>query len=260
MDYLASLFDSGAQYRTINLHRSALSSTLKPIDGYCVGQHPLVCRLLKGAFNLRPPRPKLCPSWSIKTVLDTLKEWSPASKLSLKCLSFKTCMLVALASAKRPGSLTLLSTKAGFFELGASKARFQPVELEKTEGLGHCAPPLVLEAYTEDPRICPVHYIKAYVKRTRSIRSSERLFVSLVSPHGAVSASTVARWLKKTILLSGQAGSGGSTRAASSSQAVMNGASLQAVLAAGDWARVSTFRRFYFKPAELSFQEIVLTN
>ena len=75
LDYLASLYDSGAQYRTINLHRSALSSTLRPIEGFCVGQHPLVCRLLKGVYNMRPPRPKLCPSWSIKKVLDTLKEW-----------------------------------------------------------------------------------------------------------------------------------------------------------------------------------------
>ena len=114
LDYLASLYDSGAQYRTINLHRSALSSTLRPIEGFCVGQHPLVCRLLKGAYNMRPPRPKLCPSWSIKRVLDTLKEWSPASSLSLRCLTYKTCMLIALASSKRPSSLTLLSTKEGF--------------------------------------------------------------------------------------------------------------------------------------------------
>ena len=135
LDYLASLFDGGAQYRTINLHRSALSSTLKPIDGFCVGQHPLVCRLLKGAFNLRPPRPKLCPTWSVKGVLDTLRDWSPASKLSLKCLSYKTAMLVALATAKRPGRLTLLSTKEGFWEVSQSQARSGPIELEKTEGL-----------------------------------------------------------------------------------------------------------------------------
>ena len=260
LDYLASLFDRGAQYRTINLHRSALSSTLKPIDGFCVGQHPLVCRLLKGAFNLRPPRPKLCPTWSVKGVLDTLRVWSPASKLSLKCLSYKTAMLVALATAKRPGSLTLLSTKEGFCEIGQSQARFQPVELEKTEGLGHCAPPLCLSAFSEDPRICPVHYLKAYLRRTKDIRSSSRLFVALMAPHGAITSATMASWLKRTIGLSGQEGSGGSTRAASSSQAVMSGASLQSVLSAGDWARASTFRRFYFKPAELSFQEIVLSN
>ena len=169
-------------------------------------------------------------------------------------------MLVALATAKRPGSLTLLSTKRGFCEFGQAQVRFQPVDLEKTEGLGHCAPPLTLSAYPEDPRICPVHYLRAYIKRTRSIRSSDRLFVALVAPHGAISSTTMARWLKRTICLSGQEGSGGSTRAASSSQAIMSRASLQSVLAAGDWARASTFQKFYFKPAELSFQEIVLST
>ena len=260
LNYLASLYDKGAQYRTINLHRSALSSTLKPIDGFCVGQHPLVCRLLKGAFNSRPPRPKLCPTWSVQRVLNTLAEWSPASKLSLKLLTFKTCMLLALASAKRPSSLTLLSTKPGFCELSQDKVRFQPVDLEKTEGLSHCSPPLVLSAFTEDPRLCPVHYLRGYLRRTKDLRTSDRLFVALTAPHGAVSVSSVTRWLKKTISLSGQDGSGGSTRSASGSQAIMNGASLKAVLDAGDWARASTFKKFYYKPTGLSFQEIVLTT
>ena len=58
--------------------------------------------------------------------------------------------------------------------------------------------------------------------------------------------------------MSGQGGSGGSTSSASSSEAIMKGATLQAVLAAGDWARASTFKKFYFKPTELTFQEIVL--
>ena len=219
-----------------------------------------MCRLLKGAFKSCPPRAKLCPTWSVKTVLDTLGEWSPASKLSLACLTYKTCMLVALASAKRPSSLSLLSIKQGFFEISQGRARFQPVDLEKSEGVSHCAPPLILEAYPEDPRVCPVHYIRAYLKETKGIRSSDRLFITLMAPHEAASVATITRWLKKTISLLGQVGSGGSTRSASGSQAIMNGASLKAVLEAGDWARASTFKKFYYKPTGLSFQKIVLTT
>ena len=81
-----------------------------------------------------------------------------------------------------------------------------------------------------------------------------------MTPHAAASGNSIARWLNQTIVLSGQVGSGGSTRSASASQAAMNGASLQAVLSAGDWARESTFRRFYFKPTELSFQASVLNS
>ena len=58
--------------------------------------------------------------------------------------------------------------------------------------------------------------------------------------------------------MSGQAGSGGSVRSASTSYAVARGASLETVLQAGDWARASTFRKFYFKAVPLSFHDLVL--
>ena len=188
----------------------------------------------------------------------TLKTSSPARSLDLKCLTFKTCMLVALASAKRPSSLHLLSVKDGFCETSESKVRFQPVDLEKTEGLKHSGRPLVFESYPSDPRICPVRYLKAYINRTRHLRKADRLFISLVPPHGAVATTTLASWLSKTIRLSGQSGSGGSTRSASATKALTSGASLTAVLEAGDWARADTFSRFYFKPSKMSFQDNVL--
>ena len=107
LDYLAHLFKLGYKYRSINVHRSALSSTLKPIQSYQVGQHPLVKRLMKGVFNSRPPVKKLCESWSVMKVLQLLKTWSPAKTLDLKCLTLKTLMLLALATAKRCSSLSL---------------------------------------------------------------------------------------------------------------------------------------------------------
>ena len=42
LEYLTELFQSGLQYSTINSHRSALSATLVPMEGYSVGQHPLI--------------------------------------------------------------------------------------------------------------------------------------------------------------------------------------------------------------------------
>ena len=129
--------------------------------------------------------------------------------------------------------------------------------LEKTEGTSHTAAPLALSSFKEDPRICPVHYVKAYLRAKASLRTSDRLFITLSKPHSLAAASTICLWLKNTILMSGQTGSGGSTRSASSSRALLNGASLPAVLAAGDWARVSTFKKFYYKPEDLDFQRTV---
>ena len=258
MNYLAELFSEGLQYRTVNTHRSALSSTLKPIDGHKVGQHPLICRLMKGVFNKRPPLQTMVGTWSVDKVLQLLKSWGDNALLDLKHLTYKTVMLLALASAKRCSSLILLSVKEGFFCLSDSKVKFQPIGLEKQSRENHISPPLELEVY-EDTSVDPVSCVREYVNRTSGIRSSEQLFVSITQPHNAASKVTVNAWLSKVIALSGQQGTGGSVRSAASSRAVANGASLEAVLSAGDWARQATFQRFYYKPVPLSFQNAVLS-
>ena len=58
--------------------------------------------------------------------------------------------------------------------------------------------------------------------------------------------------------LSGQKGTGGSVRSGSSSYALSKGASIATVLEAGDWSRISTFKKHYYKPVPLSYSEHVL--
>ena len=58
MNYLTSLFNSGYATASLNTHRSMLSMTLDPIDGHNIGEHPLVIQLLKGCYNLNPPKPR----------------------------------------------------------------------------------------------------------------------------------------------------------------------------------------------------------
>ena len=51
LTFLTECFDSGLQYRSINVIRSTLSGTHPKIDGHLVGQHPYVVSLLKGILN-----------------------------------------------------------------------------------------------------------------------------------------------------------------------------------------------------------------
>jgi hypothetical protein len=258
LDFLATLYSEGKQYRTVNTYRSVLSSTLLPMDGFKIGCHPLVCRLMKGIFNKRPPVKSLVATWSVTKVLQLLRTWSPAKKLDLKCLTLKTVMLLALASARRVSSLVLLSLNNGYCEISESKVKFQPAGLEKQSRVGHIAPPLEIDSYRSED-IDPVTYVKEYILRTKSLRKAANLFVTIQKPHAAAKKSTIASWISKVISMSGQAGSGGSVRSVASSQAVSRGVTLEKVLEAGDWARESTFRRFYFKPAPLSFVEGVMS-
>ena len=69
LDFFSELFDKGLTYSAINCARSALSSYVHLDDGSAVGQNPLVCRLLKGVFQSRPPKPKFDASVAISIVI-----------------------------------------------------------------------------------------------------------------------------------------------------------------------------------------------
>ena len=45
LNFLAFLYESGKQYRTICVYRSMLSNVLSPVDGKNIGEHPSVVRL-----------------------------------------------------------------------------------------------------------------------------------------------------------------------------------------------------------------------
>ena len=65
-NFLASLFQDGYQYNSVNAYRSAISSVHEKVDGVPVGQHPVITRLIKGVFNERPPVPRYCNTWDVQ--------------------------------------------------------------------------------------------------------------------------------------------------------------------------------------------------
>ena len=260
MEYFSFLYyELKREYRTINTHRSTLSSTLAPIDGFNIGQHPLIKRQLKGIFNLRPPQVALFPSWSVQAVLDTLQKWGPAQKLSLKLLSYKTVTLLALSCAKRVSSLSLLTVREGYLEVSEDKIVLQPFGLEKHSRPDFIGSPIEIKAL-EDSNVCPVAHLQTYLSRTKSLRQSDSLFVTLNKPHKEAAVATIASWVKSVISQSGQSGTGGSVRSVATSSAFCRGVSLEKILKAGDWSRVSTFKRFYYKSVPLTLQSVNLRN
>ena len=69
VNFLASLFADGKEYHMINVCRSALSMTLPKIEGLNVGQHPLVCQVIKGIFQKKLPLLRYSASWDVSKVL-----------------------------------------------------------------------------------------------------------------------------------------------------------------------------------------------
>ena len=90
--FLTDRFNSGAAYRSVNVARSAISSCHAKIDGYPVGQHPLVIQLLKGMLNMRPPKPRYTHTWDVHLVTKYLSSLGKTKLLPLKLLSIKLAM------------------------------------------------------------------------------------------------------------------------------------------------------------------------
>ena len=91
LNFLAD-FQKGGSYRTVNVTRSMLSSTLpvNPVNGDGIGKDPLVC----------PPAPRYTTTWSPDTVLSYF-DATANTDLSLLQLSHKAVTLVALCSLLR---------------------------------------------------------------------------------------------------------------------------------------------------------------
>lgn len=60
-------------------------------------------------FNFRPPIPKYRSFWDVQKVLSFLAAQFPLNELKLKMLTYKTNALLALTSAKRSQTLSLMN-------------------------------------------------------------------------------------------------------------------------------------------------------
>ena len=263
--FLADTYESGLQYRSINVLRSALSSTLPRVDGYPVGQHPYVLNLMKGILNNRPPKPRYTYTWDVHTVTHYLKQLGDNNDLSLKQLSLKLATLLALTCPKRVSSLSHLdlnhyrSRPEGLsFHLPSTKSTRPD---ETVSAFFTCFP--------ENKRLCPVECFQRYLSVTSCHRITEnnqpkKVFISYIKPHKPVTTATLARWIRSLLTQAGidtNIFKAHSVRGAATSAAAKGSVPLEEILNMADWSNASTFKQFYYKPVMAStFGRAVLTD
>ena len=242
-NFLAHLFQEGASYSAINTARSALSAYLPLVNNCTVGNHPSVCKLVKGVFEKRPALPKYADTWDVKDVLKYLKLCVPLEKLSLKEITLKTCTLLSLVTGQRGQAIHSLACSD--LRFSDSKCIIQYSAKHKTTKPGFHTAPCELLVYS-DPDLCPVRTLQHYLQRTKPLRKGHQLFNSYEKPHGPVTRQTFARWVKTVLELSGiEQYAPHSARAASCSAANNKGLPLENILKAAGWASSRTFARFY---------------
>ena len=247
--FLADEFEKGKQYRSLNCYRSALSSAHLPIEGFQVGQHPLVSRLLKGAFNLRPPQPRYSQTWNVAQLLAHVRGWGDNEKLSLRQITKKVAILLALVLAHRASDLVRLSLRGS--KHTQDGIVLQCVGLAKQARQGNFRTQEVFIAGFREKSLCPVTCLQVYEQVTSGHRKSERLFLATVSPYRPVTSSSIARWIKDTLRGAGLGEyNAHSSRGAAATAAAMSGVSIQEILNRAGWSKEDTFSRFYYRPKE----------
>lgn len=233
--FLTEAFNEGLAYRSLNVLRSAISSTHPKLDGFSVGQHPYVNRLLKGALNKRPPKPRYSHTWNVDVMIKYMISLGKNRTLSLKVISMKLVTLFALTCPERISALASLD-------------------------LRHCSV-LPAEAFfarfDQDRKLCPVECFRYYLKLSRNVRPvipssvPDKLFISFIRPHKPVTSTTLGRWLRTFMSAAGidsHVFKAHSVRGASTTAAANAFVPLSTIMSMADWSSASTFRTFYYKP------------
>ncbi len=178
------------------------------IKGLPTGRHSRgdesLRRLLTGMFNDRPPTRPQVPAWDLNTVLEFLSNvpFEPLGNATLKNLTFKTVMLVALASGHRCSEIQAISASASVFVNDGVNLFCRTDFVPKNETSSFKHTPLFLpkigmhSSVREDRLWCPVRALCKYLQRTSNLKEdNDQLFLTYVEPHRPAAIRTVARWL-----------------------------------------------------------------
>ena len=254
LNFLAELFDQGLQHRSISAIRSAVSMTHNQVEGIPIGQHPMVTRLLKGVHNSRPPQPRYTQTWDVDVVIKYICSMGDNKELSLKTLSLKLAILMALVDASRTSELAALDIRYRRFK--PEGVYFTLATLTKKTTPGKTPKEVFFGAYPPNRQLCVVQCLKHYEQRTKAFRGSgeqqlTKLFLSYIKPHKPVTSQRIAHWIKMFLKDAGiDTGifSAHSVRGASATAAMDKGVTLTDILHVADWSSDTTFRRFYYRP------------
>ena len=141
-------------------------------------------------------------TWEVEPVLKFLLTMPPWGVLSLKELTLKVVLILALVTAGRVSSLVHIDTP-NLSIVPGTMMRFLPSKLLKQSRPNFPLKVVEIEAFA-DSRLCPVKAVSVYLAKTRALRGAEtQLFISYAKPYKKVVSSTLSRWLVAALKMAG---------------------------------------------------------
>ena len=136
-----------------------------------VGKKSYVIRYMRGIFNIRPSQPRYTFTWDVNRVLEVLRKLSPVRSLSLKDLTLKLTMLIAITGAARTQPIHQLSVHS--VKKLSSEFVFQYDGLIKQSRPGFKETFVHLKAFPPDRRFSIYTVMKEYLERSSLFRGKK---------------------------------------------------------------------------------------
>ena len=187
-------------------------------------------------------------------MLSYLEGLGSNDSLSLKLLTQKLAMLLALVLAHRSSDLVRLTLQGHAYTPEGVVLPCRGLAKQTKPGNEKSLQPVVIASF-EKECWCPVECLRVYERATAGFRHSEatmQLFLAVVPPHLPVTSPTIARWIKKSLENAGldHSFTAHSTRSAASTAAAMSGISTKEIMERAGWSCEDTFCKFYYKPPD----------
>ena len=135
---------------------------------------------MRGVYNARPPQPRYTTTWDVGQVLHHISSLGRNRDLSLKQLSHKLVLLLALANASRASEIYALDIR--YMSRSREGICFAIADLTKTARPGKKRS--IYYPSLKEERLCPVNALSEYLRRTQQRREGDqtktRLFLSVV--------------------------------------------------------------------------------
>ena len=180
--------------------RSALSSVINQQQNVSFGNIPIVKRYMKGIFENNPTLPKFQFTWNVSLLFNYFRNMQDIHALDIQKLTQKLVMLMTLISGEQR---TIHSIRVSDIKILDNKVVIPIMSLIKQTKPTKDMAPLCFQIYNKEPKLCVVTHLTEYLKRTKSYRDTDKLFLTYIKAYRAASKDTISRWCKSIIKESG---------------------------------------------------------
>ncbi|XP_077137578.1 uncharacterized protein LOC143803684 [Ranitomeya variabilis] len=264
LEFLQRGLEMGLATSTLRVQVSALGA----LYNCGLAKNYWIARFIKAAARSRPIVKERLAPWDLNLVLSALTEppFEPLESASIKILSLKTALLVALTSARRVSDLQALSRLTPYMQIREDRVvlRTDPLYLPKVVSKFHRLQEINLPTFCpnpKNPKELKLHTLDVkrcllkYISLTDPWKKDNSLFISYqgVRKGFRVSKNTLGRWIREAISLAYSAGGlqvpegvrAHSTRAMATSWAERSEVSIEDICKAATWSSPTTFFNHY---------------